>query len=88
MRFADDVLQLYLQHFNNNEHDDSLELFVQSILEQMDHNDLLQLVQRCNKEELNKILTNYLREDIEVKLKNTSSTTEDSDGNMTWKKVQ
>ncbi|WP_226035845.1 DUF6154 family protein [Aquibacillus saliphilus] len=86
MRFADDVVQLYLQHFNENEFD-SFELFVQSILEQMDHNDLLEVFQRCDKEELNRILTNYLSEDIEDKIKN-STTVEDRDERTTCKKVQ
>ncbi|MBM7570904.1 DUF6154 family protein [Aquibacillus albus] len=68
---SDELLQLYLRHFDDNE-SESLELFVRSILEQMDYQDIIEIVESYPKEELNKMLSNYLSNSIEGKLKGTS----------------
>ncbi|MDL4842565.1 DUF6154 family protein [Aquibacillus rhizosphaerae] len=85
MRFADDLLQRYLRHFNDNE-SDSLDFFVQSILEQMDQKDLLEVFKACPKNELNEMLGNYLSSLMLEKLKEDNAATQDSD--YYYKRVQ
>ncbi|WP_138420296.1 DUF6154 family protein [Aquibacillus sediminis] len=76
MKFADEVLELYLKHFNDDE-SESLEVFIHSILEQMDHKDLLEICRDCHKEELNTVLAHYLHNHVGNKLKNTIMDDED-----------
>ncbi|MDC3412410.1 hypothetical protein NC797_00060 [Aquibacillus sp. 3ASR75-11] len=64
MKFADHLLQLYIRHFNDK---DSLEVFIHSVLEQMDHEELMKVLNKCNKEELEEILGSYLRNNLEHK---------------------
>ncbi|WP_077625005.1 DUF6154 family protein [Sediminibacillus massiliensis] len=65
MKFADNLFELYLRHFNDK---DSLEVFIRSVLEQMDHEDLLEVMQGCPKEELNEMLGKYLNDQLETKI--------------------
>lgn len=81
MRFAEDLLQLYLRHFDDSE-SESLDLFIQSILEQMDHKDLLEVFESCPKEDLNKILGRYLSQNIVTKLNNTNVMAKEEDVNL------
>ncbi|UFT98173.1 DUF6154 family protein [Radiobacillus kanasensis] len=65
MRFANDILERYFQHFNDKE---SLDVFIYSVLEQMDETDLLQVLKECDKTELNELLTQFLRNKLEHEL--------------------
>ncbi|WP_186576443.1 DUF6154 family protein [Aquibacillus kalidii] len=84
MRFADDILQRYLRHFNENEND-SLQLFIQSILEQMDHQDILEVFKSLSKEELNDMLGRHLSQSLVERLEQPTSNFEDD---LNWRKVQ
>ncbi|MCT2535844.1 DUF6154 family protein [Aquibacillus koreensis] len=72
MRFADDLFQRYLRHFSDSD-SGSLDLFIQSILEQMDHDDLLEVFESCTKSDLNNILSSYLSDIMIEKLRDTNS---------------
>ncbi|MDC3418278.1 DUF6154 family protein [Aquibacillus salsiterrae] len=72
MNFSDELFELYLQHFENDERE-SLQLFVQSILEQMDQHAIEKIIKSYSKGELSEMLTNHISNDIEEKLKGTSS---------------
>lgn len=61
MKFADDLLALYNKHFSKEDH---LPIFVYSILEQLDHDDLIHILQDCNKEELQEVLGALVLEQI------------------------
>ncbi|WP_407271936.1 hypothetical protein [Radiobacillus sp. PE A8.2] len=78
MRFEEDLLQLYLRHFDNND-EESLEHFIQSVLEQMDEKDLLEVIHTCKKEELHSILSKHLQVNIENKLKFEQYDIDDND---------
>ncbi|SDK08835.1 DUF6154 family protein [Sediminibacillus albus] len=67
MKFADNLFQLYLQHFDDQDKD-FLEVFIHSVLEQMDHDDLLEVFEACQKDELDEILGNYLNSKLETKI--------------------
>ncbi|QDP40933.1 hypothetical protein [Radiobacillus deserti] len=67
MRFANDILERYFQHFNDK---DSLDVFIYSVLEQMDEKDLIQVLKECDKSELNDLLTQFLRSKLEHELHN------------------
>ncbi|GGD05808.1 DUF6154 family protein [Pontibacillus salipaludis] len=66
MKFADSLSELYKKYF---ETDDYLPLFVHSIIEQMDHKDLLQIVKQCQEEELQEFVASYIIE----RMKKTST---------------
>lgn len=66
MKFADDVLCLYQRHFDQ---EDYLTMFVYSILEQLDQEDLIHVMEECSKEELEEILAIYLIGVLQEKLK-------------------
>ncbi len=66
MKFADDLLALYKKHFSKEDH---LPIFVYSILEQLDHEDLIHILQDCKKEELQDLVASSLLEYIDSKKK-------------------
>jgi len=66
MKFADDLLALYHKHFSKEDH---LPIFVYSILEQLDHDDLIHIMQDCKKEDLQKVLGAFILEYIEANKK-------------------
>ncbi|WP_053218818.1 DUF6154 family protein [Virgibacillus senegalensis] len=72
MKFADNLFELYLRHFEEKEF---LEVFIHSILEQMDHDDLLEVFEGCPKDELDEILGSYLNNKLETKITSTSGET-------------
>ncbi|MCD5325057.1 MULTISPECIES: DUF6154 family protein [Pontibacillus] len=62
MKIADSLAELYKKYF---ETDDYLPLFVHSIIEQMDHKDLLQIVKHCQEEQLQEFVANYIIDQIQ-----------------------
>ncbi len=66
MKFADDLLELYKKHFAKEDH---LPVFVYSILEQLDHEDLIHILQDCKKEELQDLVASSVLAYIDTKNK-------------------
>ncbi len=66
MKFADDLLALYQKHFSKEDH---LPIFVRSILEQLDHDDLLHILQDCKKNDLQELIAYAVLEYIETNKK-------------------
>lgn len=60
MKFANNLLHLYLRHFTYKDSLESLDLFIDSVLEQMDHRDLVEVLEECSREELEQIMRTYL----------------------------
>ncbi|QHE53337.1 DUF6154 family protein [Pontibacillus sp. HMF3514] len=72
MKFADDLLALYKKHFSKEDH---LPIFVYSILEQLDHEDLIHILQDCKKEELQDLVASSVLEYIDTNKKKTLTPT-------------
>ncbi|KGX86752.1 DUF6154 family protein [Pontibacillus litoralis] len=72
MKFADNLFELYYKHFDTNDH---LHLFTQSIIEQLDYEDLCKLIQECTKEELEQMMTTYVLHQLKQKEKKIVSLT-------------
>jgi hypothetical protein len=85
MKFADHLLQLYLHHFDDK---DSLEVFIHSVLEQMDYDEIVKVFTKCNKEELHDILGSYLSNNLESRIRYVEPTRMTNNGEQVWKSVQ
>lgn len=66
MKFADDLLALYQKHFSKEDH---LPIFVYSILEQLDKDDLLHILKDCSREELQELMGTCVLEYIKTNKK-------------------
>ncbi|KGX89531.1 hypothetical protein N781_07410 [Pontibacillus halophilus JSM 076056 = DSM 19796] len=57
MKFAHELSNMYKRHFDEDQY---VSLFVYSILEQMNREDLLDVMNQCSKEELEQLLGSLL----------------------------
>ncbi|MYL55739.1 hypothetical protein GLW08_20770 [Pontibacillus yanchengensis] len=62
MKFADNLYELYNKHFSEK---DYLPIFTNSVIEQLDKNDLLHILSECSKEELQTIVSTFVLNEIE-----------------------
>ncbi|KGP70817.1 DUF6154 family protein [Pontibacillus yanchengensis] len=62
MKFADNLYELYNKHFSEK---DYLPIFTNSVIEQLDKNDLLHILSECSKEELQTVVSTFVLNDLE-----------------------